>query len=100
MENINLTENKKSRKNFWDVINKFNTIIDTFRNIMFFILFIFMLILIIIIIIAYIKLRSIFNIIENDVISVIKTLELNITDMLKDIENLPNTIKNGVTSIF
>lgn len=100
MENINLTENKKSRKKFWDVINKFNTIIDTFRNIMFFILFIFMLILIIIIIIAYIKLRSIFNIIENDVISVIKTLELNITDMLKDIENLPNTIKNGVTSIF
>lgn len=40
------------------------------------------------------------NVLENDVISVVKKLELNIDNVLKYIENLPNIIKNGVTSIF
>lgn len=111
MENINLGEDKINNNilynllrnlwlNFLEGVNKFNKIIETFKNILFFIVFIFIFIVFILIIMAYHKLNNIFNVLENDIVSVVKTLELNIDNILKDIENLPNIIKNGVTSIF
>lgn len=104
MENLYLEENNKNENTKWKVflkwINNFNKFMDTIRNILFFVMFIFVFILIIIIIVALNKISNIFNIIENDVIGVIKTLELNVDNIVKNIENLPNIIKNGVTSIF
>jgi uncharacterized membrane protein len=110
MEDIN-EENKTTNRNLWKLlcrlwkvflngVNKFNTIIETFKNILFFIVFIIMLIVFILVIIACHKINNMVNVLENDVISVVKKLELNIGNVLKYIENLPNIIKNGVTSIF
>jgi hypothetical protein len=63
---------------FWSILNRFNTLIDSFRSIIFLIQFIFVLFIIISIIIVFNK----------------------INNVIKYIEELPNIIKNGVTSIF
>lgn len=63
---------------FWSILNRFNTLIDSFRSIIFLIQLIFVLFIIISIIIVFNK----------------------INNVIKYIEELPNIIKNGVTSIF
>lgn len=71
--------NKKDEKGLsWERLNKINSMVDGFRSIIFFIQFVFILFVIISIIVVFNK----------------------INNVIKYIEDLPNIIKNGVTSIF
>lgn len=77
--NEHILINKKEEKSlFWEKLNKINNVVDGFRSIIFLIQFIFILFIIISIIVVFNK----------------------INNVIKYIEDLPNIIKNGVTSIF
>jgi hypothetical protein len=87
LKNYNLNNNydeqisiKKKDGNslFWKRLDRINSILDGFRSLIFLLQFIFILFVIISIIVVFNK----------------------INNVIKYIEDLPNVIKNGVTSIF
>ena len=86
LKNIDLNNNYDEqiikRKNgnslFWKRLDRVNSVIDGFRSLIFLLQFIFILFVIISIIVVLNK----------------------INNVIKYIEDLPNIIKNGVTSIF
>lgn len=75
----NYLENKKTLSKR---INNFNMYFDFLKNILFVIF------------------AVIYHTIKKDVISVIISLETNIDNIINEIQNLPNTLKNGITSIL
>lgn len=75
-EHIN--QKKEGSNLFWKRLERINIAVDSFRSLIFLIQFIFILFVIISIIVVFNK----------------------INNVIKYIEDLPNVIKNGVTSIF
>lgn len=87
LKNYNLNNNydeqlsiKRKEVNglFWKRLDTINNIVDSFRSLIFLLQFIFILFIIISIIVVFNK----------------------INNVIKYIEDLPNVIKNGITSIF
>lgn len=90
MEEIKLDEININKN---DKIDSFKKNIEFIKNILFIVSFIFILILFIIIIIVYYTLKD-------DILPYLQTLESNVNNIINNIENLPNTLKNGISSII